>query len=90
MVATIWSESSLEIPLGEDRKLTSSRCRCGAYFCYICGRQMGDEEACPCFDDVPPVYRLCRPSDLSRPSDDDELFAQNVDWDMGRGIWNGE
>jgi hypothetical protein len=91
MAAILWSEFLIKIPSVENYELTIIRCRCGAYFCYICGRVMRDEEACPCFEDDPPVYRMYQPSgspELHGSSDDVPPPTEFSDGD-GEMFWIG-
>jgi len=69
MAAIIWSKSLVEPYPTRYDKLTVPSCRCGASFCYICGRSRDEDEACTCAEDVTPTYRLYRPSNSPEPSD---------------------
>ncbi|KAG9595099.1 hypothetical protein KCU77_g2195, partial [Aureobasidium melanogenum] len=67
-------------------------CRCGAAFCYTCGRELSLNEnvRCPCQNLDPPPYNFYRrPADLSQPPDSprtiqedgwDEVLA--IDWGL--------
>ncbi|KAG9743134.1 hypothetical protein KCU73_g8485, partial [Aureobasidium melanogenum] len=67
-------------------------CRCGAAFCYTCGRELShDEESrCPCQNVEPPPYSFYRrPADRSQPPDsprtiwgDEWTHGPAEDWDL--------